>query len=120
MGNCCQVSQVVEIQENKSVSKRNSLRSSSYILDKYSIQKDFRKKYEYQSLIGSGAFGKVRLYVDRDSRTFKYAIKTIKKNIFKRHSIESIKREVVLPLSNSILPSIAFVSNKIIILFEIL
>ena len=94
MGNCCQVSQVVEIQENKSVSKRNSLRSSSYILDKYSIQKDFRKKYEYQSLIGSGAFGKVRLYVDRDSRTFKYAIKTIKKNIFKRHSIESIKREV--------------------------
>ena len=94
MGNCCQVSQVVEIQENKSVSKRNSLRSSSYILDKYSIQKDFRKKYEYQSLIGSGAFGKVRLYVDRDSRTFKYAIKTKKKNIFKRHSIESIKREV--------------------------
>ena len=94
MGNCCQVSQVVEIQENKSVSKRNSLRSGSYILDKYSIQKDFRKKYEYQSLIGSGAFGKVRLYVDRDSRTFKYAIKTIKKNIFKRHSIESIKREV--------------------------
>ena len=79
MGNCCQVSQVIEIQENKSVTKRNSIRSSSYILDKYSIQKDFRKKYEYQSLIGSGAFGKVRLYLDRDSKTFKYAIKTIKK-----------------------------------------
>ena len=94
MGNCCQVSQVIEIQDNKSISKRNSLRSSSYILDKFSIQKDFRKKYEYQSLIGSGAFGKVRLYVDRDSKSFKYAIKTIKKNIFKRHSIESIKREV--------------------------
>ena len=94
MGNCCQVSQVIEIQDNKSNTKRNSLRSSSYILDKFSIQKDFRKKYEYQSLIGSGAFGKVRLYLDRDSRTFKYAIKTIKKNIFKRHSIESIKREV--------------------------
>ena len=94
MGNCCQVSQVIEIQETKNITKRNSLRSSSYILDKYSIQKDFRKKYEYQSLIGSGAFGKVRLYLDRDSKTFKYAIKTIKKNIFKRHSIESIKREV--------------------------
>ena len=94
MGNCCQVSQVIEVQENKSVTKRNSLRSSSYILDKYSIQKDFRKKYEFQSLIGSGAFGKVRLYLDRDSKTFKYAIKTIKKNIFKKHSIESIKREV--------------------------
>ena len=94
MGNCCQVSQVIEIQDNKSSTKRNSLRSSSYILDKFSIQKDFRKKYEYQSLVGSGAFGKVRLYVDRDSKSFKYAIKTIKKNIFKRHSIESIKREV--------------------------
>ena len=94
MGNCCQVSQVIEVQDNRSITKRNSLRSSSYILDKFSIQKDFRKKYEYQSLIGSGAFGKVRLYVDRDSKSFKYAIKTIKKNIFKRHSIESIKREV--------------------------
>ena len=94
MGNCCQVSQVIELQDNKSSTKRNSLRSSSYILDKFSIQKDFRKKYEYQSLVGSGAFGKVRLYVDRDSKLFKYAIKTIKKNIFKRHSIESIKREV--------------------------
>ena len=94
MGNCCQVSQVIEIQDSKNVTKRNSLRSSSYILDKYSIQKDFRKKYEYQALIGSGAFGKVRLYLDRDSRSFKYAIKTIKKNIFKKHSIDSIKREV--------------------------
>ena len=78
MGNCCQVSQVIELQDNKSSTKRNSLRSSSYILDKFSIQKDFRKKYEYQSLVGSGAFGKVRLYVDRDSKL----------------SIESIKREV--------------------------
>ena len=95
MGNCCQVSQVIELQpDSKNVTKRNSLRSSSYILDKYSIQKDFRKKYEYQALIGSGAFGKVRLYLDRDSRSFKYAIKTIKKNIFKKHSIDSIKREV--------------------------
>ena len=88
------MSQVIELQENKSNIKRNSMRSSSYILDKYSIQKDFRKKYEFQSLIGSGAFGKVRLYLDRDSKSFKYAIKTIKKNIFKRHSIDSIKREI--------------------------
>ena len=94
MGNCCQVSQVVEIQDNRSTTKRSSHRSSSFILDKYSKQKDFRKKYEYISVIGSGAFGKVRLYVDKDSKTFRYAIKTIKKNIFNKHSIESIKREV--------------------------
>ena len=82
MGNCCQVSQVVEIQENRSMIKHNSHHSSSFILDKYSKQKDFRKKYEYISLVGSGAFGKVRLYVDRDSKTFRYAVKTIKKKYF--------------------------------------
>ena len=94
MGNCCQVSQVVEVQDNRSSTKHSSHRSNSFIFDKYTKQKDFRKKYEYVSLIGSGAFGKVRLYVDRDSKTFRYAIKTIKKNIFNKHSIESIKREV--------------------------
>ena len=94
MGNCCQVKEVVEIQTNKSPTNPTTRRSSSFIFDKFSKQKDFRKKYEYKCLIGSGAFGKVRLYVDRDSKTFRYAIKTIKKNIFNKHSIESIKREV--------------------------
>ena len=94
MGGCCEVKEVVEVQSNKSTTNINSQRSSSFILDKFSKQKDFRKKYEYKCLIGSGAFGKVRLYVDRDSKTFQYAIKTIKKNIFNKHSIESIKREI--------------------------
>ena len=94
MGNCCQVKEVVEIQTNKSPTNPITRRSSSFIFDKFSKQKDFRKKYEYKCLIGSGAFGKVRLYVDRDSKTFRYAIKTIKKNIFNKHSIESIKREI--------------------------
>ena len=94
MGNCCQVKEVVEIQTNKSPTNPTTRRSSSFIFDKFSKQKDFRKKYEYKCLIGSGAFGKVRLYVDRDSKTFRYAIKTIKKNIFNKHSIESIKREI--------------------------
>jgi calcium-dependent protein kinase len=94
MGNCCQVSQVIEVQENKIITKRNSLRSSSYILDKYSIQKDFRKKYEYISLIGSGSFGKVRLFVERQCKSFKYAIKTIKKDIFNQYHIQSLKNEI--------------------------
>ena len=50
MGNCCQVSQVIEIQENKSnrsMTKHSSHRSSSFIFDRFSKQKDFRKKYEY-------------------------------------------------------------------------
>ena len=94
MGNCCQAKEVVEIHSNKSTTNVISHRSSSFIFDKFSKQKDFRKKYEYKGLIGSGAFGKVRLYVDRDSKSFRYAIKTIKKNIFNKHSIESIKREI--------------------------
>ena len=95
MGNCCQENQVVEVHENTHSTKRtNSHLSNSFILEKHSRQRDFRKKYEYISLIGSGAFGKVRLYTDRDSKTFRYAIKTIKKDIFNKHNIESIKREV--------------------------
>ena len=95
MGSCCQVKEEIEDKNNKSTANRTSTqRSSSFIFEKFSKQKDFRKKYEYKSLVGSGAFGKVRLYVDRDSKSFRYAIKTIKKNIFNKHSIESIKREI--------------------------
>ena len=93
MGNCCQVSQVVELQDNRSLTKRSSHLSSSFILDKFSKQKNLTKKYKFVSLIGSGAFGKVRLYVDAHTKSFRYAIKTIKKN-FLRSNIESIKSEI--------------------------
>ena len=93
MGSCCQSSQVVEVQDNRSMTKHSSHRSNSFVLDKFSKQKNLTKKYKYISLIGSGAFGKVRLYVDTHSKTFRYAIKTIKKN-FLRSNIESIKSEI--------------------------
>ena len=93
MGSCCQSSQVIEVQDNRSMTKHSSHRSSSFVLDKFSKQTNLTKKYKYISLIGSGAFGKVRLYVDTHSKTFRYAIKTIKKN-FLRSNIESIKSEI--------------------------
>ena len=94
MGNCCQHPEVVETQSNRSTTANTSRRNSSIIFDKYSKQKDFRKKYEYISLIGNGSFGKVRLFVERECKSFKYAIKTIKKDIFNPYNIQSIKREI--------------------------
>ena len=68
MGNCCQHPEVVETQSNRSTTANTSRRNSSIIFDKYSKQKDFRKKYEYISLIGNGSFGKVRLFVERECK----------------------------------------------------
>ena len=94
MGSCCQTPEVIETQSNKSTTANNSFRNCSFIFDKYSKQKDFRKKYDYISLIGSGSFGKVKLFVEKECRSFKYAIKTIKKDLFNPYHIQSIKREI--------------------------
>ena len=94
MGSCCQHPEVIETQSNKSTTANSSRRNSSFIFDKYSKQKDFRKKYEYISLIGSGSFGKVRLFVERECKSFKYAIKTIKKDFFNQYHIKSLKNEI--------------------------
>ena len=99
---CCQVQEVIEINKdkdkdsNKSKSENNYSRRStnSMLVDKYSKQTDLRKKYDYISVIGSGAFGKVRLFVYKDCNKFRYAIKTIKKNLFSQHSMEGLIREV--------------------------
>ena len=45
-------------------------------------------------MLGSGSFGKVRLCLDRQCKCFKYAIKTLKKDYFNKHNLESIVREV--------------------------
>ena len=55
--------------------KQNSKKSLSQL----SKNGDFRLKYEWLSLLGNGAFGKVRLFSDKNCPDLKYAIKTIKK-----------------------------------------
>lgn len=90
MCGCCTSNNIVELNKTQSTSHR----SSSIIFDKFSKVGDYKKKYEYISTIGNGTFGKVRLYRDRKCKSISYAIKTLKKDIFNRHSIDSIKREV--------------------------
>ena len=40
---------------------------------------DIRKNYDFISTLGNGAFGKVRLYRDKNNKNLLYAIKTLKK-----------------------------------------
>ena len=54
-------------------------RKASIFYDNFSKQSDSKLKYEYISTLGSGGFGKVRLYRDKKNPNMKFAIKTIKK-----------------------------------------
>ena len=106
MGNCCQEDEIIEFNyktnnNNNNIVKKASTvytrKNTAYIFDtfpKHKNMKNFRKKYKYVSLIGTGAFGRVRLFVDRQYKNFKYAIKTIKKDLFNQYDVDAIKREV--------------------------
>ncbi len=65
----------VEINHNNKSNSNNSKK----VISKLSKNTDFRTKYEWISLLGNGAFGKVRLFRDKNCKQLKYAIKTIKK-----------------------------------------
>lgn len=91
MCGCCSSSSTEEI-NNRSVT--STKRSSSIIFENFSKLEDIKKKYEYISTLGNGAFGKVKLYRDKECKSIFYAIKTIKKKACHDFSIESIKREV--------------------------
>ena len=93
MGNCCRKQEVIEIDSARSTSG-SSNRNSSILFEKFSKQTDYRKKYEYIQMLGSGSFGKVRLYVDKKCKSLRYAIKTLKKDYFNKHVLDSIEREV--------------------------
>lgn len=43
---------------------------------------DVRKNYEFIMMLGNGAYGKVRLYRDRNYKELLFAIKTLKKKVF--------------------------------------
>ena len=94
MGNCCTKQDVIEIDSARSTQGSSSHRDSSILFEKFSKQTDYKKKYEYIQMLGSGSFGKVRLYVDRQCKTLRYAIKTLKKDFLNKHMIDSIEREV--------------------------
>lgn len=89
MGTCCGTPYVKEEDTGSSFSRRNSI-----LFEKFSRLSDYKKKYEFLSILGTGGFGKVRLYRDKKCPDMKFAIKTIKKNFINKHGIASIKREV--------------------------
>ena len=66
---------------------------------------DIRKNYEYFSILGNGAFGKVRLYQDKNNKKLLYAIKTLKKSGITDYEFDLIKNEIEI-LSNMDHPNI--------------
>ena len=66
---------------------------------------DIRKNYEYISILGNGAFGKVRLYQDKNNKKLLYAIKTLKKSRITDYEFDLIKNEIEI-LSNMDHPNI--------------
>ena len=55
---------------------------------------DIKKNYELIYVLGTGAFGKVRLYRDRTNNELLYAIKTLKKEGISKSNYELIQSEI--------------------------
>ena len=66
---------------------------------------DIRKNYEFISILGNGAFGKVRLYRDKNYKALLFAIKTLKKEGIPPYQFSLLKSEVTI-LSNLDHPNI--------------
>ena len=66
---------------------------------------DVRKNYEFIMMLGNGAFGKVRLYRDRNYKELLFAIKTLKKEGIPQYQFQLLKSEVNI-LSNLDHPNI--------------
>ena len=66
---------------------------------------DIRKNYEFISMLGNGAFGKVRLYRDRQYKDLLFAIKTLKKEGISNYEFDLLRSELDI-LSNLDHPNI--------------
>ncbi len=92
MGSCCSRNEVINIKTKNQILPLR--RRSSIFSENITKIGDYKKKYDYIRLIGVGSFGKVRLFQDRNFRTLKYAIKTIKKNFLNVHKLQCIIDEI--------------------------
>lgn len=90
MGACCSNRDTLTISNKKMLASRRG----SIFLERFSKLADYKKKYEYISILGNGGFGKVRLYRDRLCKDMKFAIKTLKKDLINDHALQSLIEEV--------------------------
>jgi calcium-dependent protein kinase len=90
MGSCCSRTNVM----TSPYRKTKSTRANSILLEHFSKQTDYKKKYEFLSILGNGGYGKVRLFRDRSCRDLKFAIKTVKKDYLNQHNLDSLVKEV--------------------------
>ena len=92
---CCGVSQKDVKSDNQKIKKRVIQNSNT----------DIRKNYEFISMLGNGAFGKVRLYRDKNYKDLLFAIKTLKKEGISSYEFDLLINEVNI-LSNLDHPNI--------------
>ena len=84
---CCGVSHT-HTKDEKSNAHRRRVSHSNNI--------DIRKNYEFISMLGNGAFGKVRLYRDKNNKDLLFAIKTLKKVGISTYEFNLLKRELTI------------------------
>ena len=95
---CCVVSHA-----NTRDGKLNAQRLKNRVSQSKNI--DIRKNFEFISMLGNGAFGKVRLYRDRNYKDLLFAIKTLKKDGISSYEFKLLKSELNI-LSNLDHPNI--------------
>jgi len=100
MGNCCvtnvsgKINKIIAIRRPSinNISAQNKLmrRESIYIINNENIL----LKYNFESELGSGYFGKVRLAFLKNDPNKKYAVKSIDKTKLSEKKIENLSREI--------------------------
>ena len=73
-----------DIQDQEKIKRKVSIYSGA----------DVKKNFELIYVLGTGAFGKVRLYRDRTNKELLYAIKTLKKEGISKTQYELIQSEI--------------------------
>ena len=95
---CCGISKNLPKEENFKTQKNKRRISQTKNID-------IRKNYEFISMLGNGAFGKVRLYRDKKNKDLLFAIKTLKKDGISSYEFNLLRSELNI-LSNLDHPNI--------------
>ena len=92
MGTCCNNRPFIKSEQFPHSS--GMTRCNSIFSEQFTKQTDYKQKYELISILGTGGFGRVRLFRDKKNIEMKFAIKTVKKDLMNRHAMKSLIREV--------------------------